>query len=62
MASEEGILSLEGNKNATSDALIYSASLALWHLGRYNSVKEAALVVRKTLSSGKAADRFYRAA
>ena len=62
MAAEEGILSLEGNKNATSDALIYSASLALWHLGRYNSVKEAAVVVRKTLSSGKAADRFYRAA
>ena len=34
----------------------------VWHLGRYNSVKEAAVFVRKTLSSGKAAERFYRAA
>jgi anthranilate phosphoribosyltransferase len=48
--------------NATSDALLFSASLTLWHLERFNSVKEAAVAVRKILSSGKAAERFKRAA
>ena len=62
MAAKEGIMALKGNKNATNDALVYSASLVLWHLGLYNSVKEAALIVRDTLSSGKVAERFYRAA
>tara|TARA_B100000700_G_scaffold107240_1_gene121009 strand:+ start:78 stop:1199 length:1122 start_codon:yes stop_codon:yes gene_type:complete len=62
LAAEEGIMAIKGEKSATLDALIYSASLALWHLGRYNSLKEAAVVVRDTLSSGKVADRFYRAA
>ena len=62
LAAEEGIMAIKGKKSATHDALLYSASLALWHLGRYNSLKEAAVVVRDALSSGKVADRFYRAA
>jgi hypothetical protein len=34
----------------------------LWHLGRYDSVPDAALVVREILSSGTTAERFRRAA
>lgn len=62
LAATEGILALEGKTSATSDALLYSASLTLWHLGRYNSVKDAAVEVRKILSSGKAAVRFQKGA
>jgi len=62
LAAKEGLCALEGTRNATSDALLYSASLTLWHLGRYDSVQKAAVVVRKILSSGKVAERFRRAA
>ena len=62
LAAKEGLDALEGTRNATSDALLYSASLTLWHLGRYDSVQKAAVVVRKILSSGKVAERFRRAA
>jgi anthranilate phosphoribosyltransferase len=62
LAAKEGMGALEGTRNATSDALLYSASLTLWHLGRYDSVQKAAVVVRKILSSGKVAERFRRAA
>jgi len=62
LAAKEGLGALEGTRNATSDALLFSASLTLWHLGRYESVQKAAVVVRKILSSGKVAERFRRAA
>ncbi len=62
LAAKEGLGALEGTRNATSDALLFSASLTLWHLGRYDSVQKAAVVVRKILSSGKVAERFRRAA
>ena len=62
LAAKEGLGALEGKRNSTSDALLYSASLTLWHLGRYDSVQKAAVVVRKILSSGKVAERFRRAA
>ena len=62
LAAKEGLGALEGTRNATSDALLYSASLTLWHLGRYGSIQEAAVVVRKILSSGKVAERFRSAA
>ena len=62
LAAKEGLGALEGTRNATSDALLYSASLTLWHLGQYDSVQKAAVVVRKILSSGKVAERFRRAA
>jgi len=62
LAAKEGLGALEGTRNATSDALLYSASLTLWHLGRYDSIQEAAVVVRKILSSGKVAERFRSAA
>ena len=62
LAAKEGLAALEGGNSPTSDALLYSASLTLWHLGRYNSVQDAALVLREILSGGKAAERFRKAA
>jgi len=53
---------LQGANSPTSDALLFSASLTLWHLERFSSVNEASVAVRKILSSGKAAERFNRAA
>ena len=61
LAAKEGLAALEGENSPTSDALLYSASLTLWHLGRYNSVQDAALVLREILSGGKAAERFRKA-
>ena len=62
LAAKEGLAALEGKNSPTSDALLYSASLTLWHLGRYDSVPDAALVVREILSSGTTVERFRRAA
>ena len=62
LAAKEGLAALEGKNSPTSDALLYSASLTLWHLGRYNSVQDAAFVVREILSSGTTVERFRRAA
>ena len=62
LAAKEGLAALEGENSPTSDALLYSASLTLWHLGRYNSIQDAALVLRKILSCGKAVERFRKAA
>jgi len=62
LAAKEGLAALEGKNSPTSDALLYSASLTLWHLGRYDSVPDAAFMVRKILSSGTTVERFRRAA
>ena len=61
LAAKEGLAALEGKNSPTSDALLYSASLTLWHLGRYDSVPDAAFVVREILSSGTTVERFRRA-
>ena len=62
LAAKEGLAALEGKNSPTSDALLYSASLTLWHLGHYDSVRDAAFVVREILSSGTTVVRFRRAA
>jgi hypothetical protein len=62
LSAKEGLAALQGSSSATSDALLFSASLTLWHLERFSSVESAAVSVRKILSSGKAAERFKRAA
>ena len=62
LAAKEGLAALEGKNSPTRDALLYSASLTLWHLGRYDSVPDAASAVREILSGGKAAERFRKAA
>jgi pseudouridine-5'-phosphate glycosidase len=53
-AAELGIAALGGTKGLMYDSLVYSASTALTHLGRYASIQEAADAVRATLDSGKA--------
>ena len=58
LAAKEGLAAIEGWKSATCDALLYSALLTLWHLGRYDSIPDAASMVREILFSGKAAARF----
>ena len=62
LSAQEGLSALQGANSPTSDALLFSASLTLWHLERFSSVNEASVAVRKILSSGKAAKRFSRAA
>ena len=62
ISAQEGLAALQGTNSPTSDALLFSASLTLWHLERFSSVNEASVAVRKILSSGKAAERFNRAA
>jgi anthranilate phosphoribosyltransferase len=53
-AAKMGIAALGGEKGLMYNSLVYSASIALAHLGRYGSVQEAADAVRATLDSGKA--------
>ena len=61
LAAKEGLAALGGKNSPTSDALLYSASLTLWHLGHYDSVPDAAFVVREILSSGITVERLRRA-
>jgi anthranilate phosphoribosyltransferase len=56
-AAQAGIEALEGRPGATRDALVYAAALCLWHLGRHDSLKEAADAVRRVLDSGDALKR-----
>lgn len=57
-----GMAALAGEKGLMYDSLVYSASIALAHLGRYGSVQEAADAVRATLDSGKALETLRAAA
>ncbi len=57
-AADAGIAALQGKEGASFDALLLSASLALYHLKRCSSLEEAAGQVRAVLESGKAASRF----
>jgi len=53
-AAAAGLAALEGRAGATRDALVYGAALCLWHLGRAESLKDAAQRARQALDSGKA--------
>jgi len=55
---EAGMKALQGERGATHDALVYSASLCLWHLKRFDSIESAADSVRQVLKSGKALTHF----
>ena len=61
-SAQEGPAALEGTKSPKSEILLFSAPLKLWHLELFSPVKEASVAVHKILSSGKAAERFNRAA
>ncbi len=57
-AARAGVQALEGQAGATFDALVYGAALALWHLKRKPSLREAADHVREVLTSGSALAHF----
>jgi len=56
-AAEAGMSALQGEQGITYDALLYGASMILWHLHKYPSPETAAEAVRAMLDSGAAADR-----
>ena len=61
-AADAGLAALSGNAGAMFDALTYSGALVLNHLGRVDSIKEGAAVVRTALKTGHAAERLRAAA
>jgi anthranilate phosphoribosyltransferase len=61
-AVEAGLAALGGEKGMTYDALVYGAANILWHLGKYDSIAEAADFVRGVLDSGEALKRFNASA
>lgn len=54
VAARQGMAALAGETGLMYDSLVYAASIALVHLGRYDSLAAAATAVRATLDSGKA--------
>ncbi len=52
--ADVGLAALKGEKGAAYNSLVYAASITLHHLGKADSLKAAADMVRKTLDSGKA--------
>ena len=62
ISAQEGLVVLQSTNIPKSYTLLFSASLTLWHLDRFSSVNEASVAVRKILYSGKAVERFNRAA
>ena len=55
------LAALGGEKGMTYDALAYGAANILWHLGKYDSITDAADFVRGVLDSGEALKRFNAA-
>jgi len=56
-AADAGMQALAGKQGATYDSLVFSGAIALFHLGRATSLKEAGEQIRAALDSGKAANR-----
>lgn len=56
-AAQAGLAALGGQKGATYDALVMGAGLALWGLGKADSLAAGADQVRKVLDSGAAKAR-----
>jgi anthranilate phosphoribosyltransferase len=62
MAADAGIAAMNGEQGSTYDAIVYSASIALWHLKKAESLTEAATKVRQVLDNGSALKHFNAAA
>lgn len=58
IAAEKGLQALAGKAGPSFDCLVISAASCLKHLGRANSLPEAADQVRQVLNSGAAKSRF----
>lgn len=61
VSAKLGVKALSGESGSMHDALVYAASIALVHLGKYESMLEAAAAVREILASGKALEVFKAA-
>jgi anthranilate phosphoribosyltransferase len=59
-AAEAGVAALRGRHGPTRDCLVVGAALCLWHLGRHDSLRQAADAVRSVLDSGEALARLHR--
>jgi anthranilate phosphoribosyltransferase len=57
-AARVGLEALRGTAGAAFDALVYGATLCLWHVNRGRSLPETAKMVREVLRSGKALRHF----
>lgn len=55
---DKGLRALGGAEGPGRDALVYAGAITLRHLKHYNSLSQAADVVRKKLDSGEALARF----
>jgi anthranilate phosphoribosyltransferase len=60
-AAQAGLEALDGKPGPTRDALVYSAALCLWHLGRHNTLRTSADAVRAMLDSGAVLARLQQA-
>ena len=56
-AADAGMETLAGKAGPTRDALVCAGAVCLWHLKRYNTLKEAANAVRYVLDDGSALSR-----
>lgn len=61
MAADAGIAALNGEQGSTYDALVYSGSIALWHLKKFDNINEAASKLREVLDNGDALKHFNAA-
>lgn len=57
-AAQAGLAALQGAAGPSRDALVYGASLCLWHLQRFPSLGDAARAVRGVLDGGGVHERF----
>jgi anthranilate phosphoribosyltransferase len=57
LAAEMGMAALRGEKGPTYDSLVYAGAIALHHVGKADSLADAADKIRAVLDSGKAATR-----
>ena len=57
-AAKAGMAALRGEKGATYDSLLLTASMILHHVGKAASLKAAGDLVRAALDSGRAATHF----
>jgi len=57
-AAHQGMAALQGKTGAIYDGLLYTATVTLAHLGRFDSPQTAAKQVRQMLNNGQAWQRF----
>jgi anthranilate phosphoribosyltransferase len=61
-AAKAGLAALEGERGTTYDSLVYSGAIVLSHLGKAESMNDAAEMIRNAIDSGDALKHFNAAA